>query len=94
MTDLDQRASFATRRQYLDVLADRLSTFDREISLTRTGVPMLVVTNPEEPTMSDQVLCCHDIDGTLAYFWPWGQRIAGVGNPEGAALDVARVLGT
>lgn len=92
MRDTTQRASVQTRRDHLDRLASRLPRFDRELSVSGTGVPMLIVTNPDVPALSEHVLCCHDVDGSLAFFWPWGQRIAGAGDPDGAAVGIARVL--
>lgn len=94
MTDMTQRATFETRRDHLDTLAGRLATFDREISVSRTGVPMLVVTNPQVPALTEHVLCCHDTDGTLGFFFPWGQRIAAADHPDTAAHTIMRVLGT
>lgn len=76
----------------MDALACRLDGFDRGISLSASGVPMLVVTNPDVPVLSDHVLCCHDTDGTLVYLWPWGKRIAAVDRLEAAAYAVANML--
>lgn len=93
MDDTPQRASAATRRDHLDLLATRLPGFDRELSVSRTGVPMLIVTNPDVPALAEHVLCCHDVDGSLAFFWPWGGRLGDVADPAGAAAEVTRVLG-
>lgn len=93
MRDTTQRATIRARRDQLDRLASQLPRFDRELSVSGTGVPMLIVTNPDVPALSEHVLCCHDVDGSLAFFWPWGQRIAGACDPAGAAADVVRVLG-
>lgn len=93
MDDTPKRASVATRRDHLDRVASQLPGFDRELSVSRTGVPMLIVTNPDVPAMAEHILCCHDVDGSLAFCWPWGGRVGGVDDPAGAAVEVARVLG-
>lgn len=95
MTDTpERRATFAECRGHLDALAVRLDGFDREIAVSRTGVPILVVTNPDVPVLSDRVLCCYDPDGALVYLWPWGKRIADVTRPDAAAYQVANMLST
>lgn len=83
---------FEERRRHLDVLAGKLDDFDREISLTRTGAPVLVVTNPDVPVLSEYVLCQHDSNGTLAYFWPWSKRITAVTDAQTAADAVTHML--
>lgn len=93
MTDTpERRATFAERRGHLDALACRLDGFDRELSVSRTGVPILVVTNPDAPVLSDHILCCYDLDGALVYLWPWGKRIAEVARPDVAAYQVINML--
>lgn len=92
MTETAGRGSFETCRDHLDALASRLEGFDREISLSHAGSPILVVTNPDEPVLSDHVLCCHDEDGVLIYLWPWGKRIADVHHVIDAAYAVANML--
>lgn len=92
MSGETKRATFEVRRGHLDTLARALEGFDREISLSETGLPILVVTNPRLRVLSDHVLCCRDTDGTLAFFWPWGSRISAVDHPDRAARVVARML--
>lgn len=92
MTEFPQRATFTQRRDHLDRLAGALAQFDREITLTATGTLILIITHPARPAVSEQVLCAHDPNGSLAYFWPWGERIAGVHHTLTAAHKIARVL--
>lgn len=92
MSGETQQATFEDRRAHLDTLARGLDGFDRVISLSDTGLPILIVTNPRLRVLSDHVLCCHDVDGTLAFFWPWGSRISAADDPQRAARVVARML--
>lgn len=92
MSGEGRRDRFEDCRGHLDALARELDGFDREISLSATGLPILIVTNPRLRVLSDHVLCCHDTDDTLAFFWPWGSRIASVTHRQRAARVVARML--
>jgi hypothetical protein len=51
------------------------------------GRPVLVVSNPDAPALSENIL----EDGGW-FWWPWAERITGVANTGGAADAVARVL--
>lgn len=83
-------------REHLDRLARRLDTygFETELGRSRTGAPLLCVTNPARPgLLCETVACVADADGPLRYVWPWGAAIATVGDLPGAVAEIRRVLG-
>jgi hypothetical protein len=54
---------------------------------TAGGRPALVVSNPDAPAMSENIL----VDGQ-SFVWSWAERIGPVADLPGAADAVARVL--
>jgi hypothetical protein len=82
MTHADPRA---TALEALDAELDRR---DYATTLVNDGTPCLTITNRHAQLAEDVYT-----DGE-SYLWPWGQRIAAVGNPKAAAAKVSYVLGT
>jgi hypothetical protein len=72
----------------LEQLAAALGTrgFDPVIT-SIGGRPVLVVSNPRVPALSENVLA--DAEW---FWWPWGDRIARTADVDAAAVTVARVL--
>lgn len=96
MTDTTHRVTTEARREYLHGLVDELTSrgFRATPGLSRTGVPLVHVVNPEATPLNETVCCIGEPDGSLSLAWPWGKRIGPAENTQTAADTVARVLGT
>jgi hypothetical protein len=74
----------------LEALADALDP--REFATTLTASPgrrpFLAVTN-RHATLGDNIYA-----DTTAYFWSWAECIAPATDPQAAAAEISRVLGT
>lgn len=84
------------KRQHLQTLSLELALrgFEVDVRATRTGVPLLVVTNPAQPALlCENIACVADVDGVTRFAWPWGSYLADVGSLSTAAAEVLRVLG-
>ena len=89
-------AAVRDRREHLQALSRQLALrgYETGMGATRTGVPLLIVTNPAQPSLlTENVACITDLDGTPRYVWPWGTHLAEVTELSAAVADVARVLG-
>lgn len=85
-----------TKRDHLQKLRLLLAArgFWVDLGSSRTGVPLLLVTNPDQPgLLSENIACVAGLDGALRYGWPWGSHLAEAGDLNAAVADVIRVLG-
>jgi len=51
--------------------------------------PALKVANPDTPTLSERVVCGPAEDGSLCFWWSWGQPIASV---DDLGVAVGRIM--
>lgn len=72
----------------LERLAAELDSSTFAMVVIRQGqVPCLRVVNRRAPQLSEDIYA-----GRGWYWWSWAERLAGLGDPAGAAAKVARVL--
>jgi hypothetical protein len=85
-----------TRVGYLEELEHELGCHGlvaRVVQARASDPAFLRVVNPEAASLSENVTCAPAPDGRDDYYWwSWGERLHQVGDPEGAAVKVARVL--
>ena len=77
---------------YLSRLADGLTAREFTASLIPGARPSLKVANPETPTLNERVLCGPAADGSLWFWWSWGQPIASVDEVVAATGRIMHVL--
>lgn len=77
---------------HLRELAEALIRREFTASVVAGRRPALKVANPDTPTLSERVLCGPAADGSLCFWWPWGQPIASVDDVEAAAGRIMHVL--
>jgi hypothetical protein len=81
------------RRAYLERLADELSRREFTAQLvTRKTQLHLIVANPDNPGLSERVLCYSTPGGSWHFWWPWRQPIGAVDDLETVADKITVVL--
>jgi hypothetical protein len=79
-----------TSQAALERLADALDAREFSTALTASPGrrPFLTVTN-RHAALGDTIYA-----DTTAYYWSWAERIAPAADPQAAAAEISRVLGT
>jgi hypothetical protein len=74
---------------HLNRLAEGLARREFTVSFLPGRRPALKVTNPDTPTLNERVLCGPADDGSLCFWWSWGQPI---GSVDDLGVAVGRIM--
>jgi hypothetical protein len=88
-----QTATTADLTNSLDALAANLEGLGLTTKVVPGSTPpRLKVTNPQVTQLTETVVATGGRDGSLSFWWSWGERIDAITETQAVAARIARVL--